>query len=232
MNDIRTGQAHGGSRHPDGMILMATLVIMLLITILGIGMLFASRSELNTSNSYRQTLKAFNHADAVVQLAIRATDVMVYGTVDDVRDHLDYNSVDSDYKVEVTSNLDTLNSDMTSNRISSRSRYLGVGRLTSTTPDIIVRDKNDQVVGTVMISHDFANDSTPFAGASVGSSGGIADKGSTGIGGMALQYYVITVSGKDPTIGGDSFFLEDDDQLAISGPQTFITVLYSVVKSN
>ena len=71
------------------------------------------------------------------------------------------------------------------------------------------------------------------AGAGVGSSGGIADKGSTGIGGMSLQYYVITVSGKDPAVAGaDSYFLEDDDPVASSGPQTFITVLYSVVKSN
>jgi Tfp pilus assembly protein PilX len=225
-------QHRGAAPHPDGMILMATLVVMLLVTILGIGMLFASRSELNTSNSYRQTLKAFNHADAVVQLAIRATDVMVYGTVEDVRDHLDFNSAHSDYKVEVTNNLDTLNSDLSSNRISTKSRYLGVGRLTSTTPDIIVRDNRDRVVGTVMISHDFANDSAPFGGAAVGSSGGIADKGSTGIGGMSLQYYVITVSGKDPATGGESYFLEDDDVMAFSGPQTFITVLYSVVKSN
>ncbi|MDR1656849.1 MAG: hypothetical protein LBT47_04730 [Deltaproteobacteria bacterium] len=221
------------SAQKSGMILVTTLVIMLLIAILGAGMLFSTRAELATTTNYRQTMKAFNHADAIVQLAIRATDVMASGSLEDVKDHLTYNSALSDYKIEVTDNLGTLNSDSGVNRVSTRNRYLGVGRISSTTPDIIVRDKNDRLVGTVMISHDFSADVESYSGGGVGNSGGIADKGNTGIGGMGLQYYVITVSGKEPVpYGAQSFFVDDEDELELSGPQTFITVLYSVVKSN
>jgi hypothetical protein len=219
--------------HPDGMILMTTLVVMLLVTILGVGMLFATRTELSTTTNYRQSMKAFNHADAVVQLAIRATDVLAYGTIEDVRDHLAYNAALSDYKIEVSDSLETLSSDLSSDRLSTRRRYLRLGNMGASEPDIIVRDKQDRVVGTIMISHDFNNDSTPFAGGGVGSSGGISDKGNTGVGGVGLQYYVITVSGKDPAApGGQSFFLDDAEALELTGPQSFITVLYAVVRSS
>ena len=220
--------------NPEGMILITTLVVMLLITILGIGMLFATRTELTTTTNYRQSIKAFNNADAVAQLAIRAVDVIANGTIEDVRDQLAYNSVNSDYKIEVTNSFENLISDMSANRMSTKRRYLGVGPAASTTPDLIIRDKQNRVVGTVFISHDFANDSTPFAGGGVGSSGQVADKGNTGVGGVSLQYYVITVSGKDPAApGGSAFFLDDETApLVLSGPQNFITVLYSVVKSS
>ena len=219
--------------HSDGMILITTLVVMLLITILGVGMLFSTRSELTTTTNYRQSIKAFNNADAVVQLAIRAVDVIANGTVEDVRDHLAFNSANSDYKIEVTANLESLISDMSADRISTKRRYLGVGKAASSVPDIIIRDKQDRIVGTVAISHDFSNDSSPFAGGGVGSSGSVADKGNTGVGGVSLQYYVITVSGKDPAApGAPSYFLESGDPLELSGPQSFITVLYSVVKSS
>ncbi|MDR2455327.1 MAG: hypothetical protein LBE49_01865, partial [Deltaproteobacteria bacterium] len=204
MTEITTPRKLRG--HPDGMILMTTLVVMLLITILGLGMLFATRSELSTTTNYRQSIKAFNNADAVVQLAIRAVDVIANGTVEDVRDHLAYNSANSDYKIEVTSSLENLIADMSPDRLSTKRRYLGVGSAAHTTPDLIIRDKQNRVVGTVVISHDFTNGSVPFAGGGVGSSGQIADKGNTGVGGVSLQYYVITVSGKDPTAPGTSNF--------------------------
>ncbi|MDR2442632.1 MAG: hypothetical protein LBE31_03825 [Deltaproteobacteria bacterium] len=219
--------------YKEGMILVTTLVVMLMVALLGAGMLFSTRAELTTTTNYRQSVKAFNNADAVVQLAIRAVDVIAYGTVEDVRDHLTYNTSMSDYRIEVSDRLANLNSETGGNRHSAKDRYLGVGLATSGKPDIIVRDKDGRLVGTVMISHDFAGSSSPFSGAGVGSSGGIADQGSTGVGGLGLQYYVITVSGKDPTApGGQSFFLDSGEKLETSGPQTFITVLYSVVRAN
>lgn len=215
--------------HPQGMILVTTLVIMLLVTIVGVGMLFATRSELSTTTNYRQSMKAFNHADALVELAKQAAEALASGTLEDVRDNLAYNAGLSDYKIEVSDTLATASYDLGPDRASTRSRYLRLGSMApGSSPDIVVRDKSGQVVGTIMISRDFTSDSSPFAGGMVGSSGGIADKGNTGVGGVSLQYYVITVSGKDPAApGGPSFFLGDGEKLEMTGPQSFITVLFS-----
>jgi hypothetical protein len=213
------------------MILITTLVVMLLITILGVGMLFATRTELTTTTNYRQSAKAFNQADALVQLAILATDVLAKQTLDAVRDRLEFSAAQSDYKIEVSDSLATFAADKTPERISIKRRYLRLGNL-STAPDIVVRDKQDRVVGTIMISHDFAFDTAPFHGVP-GSSEGVADKGSMGVGTVGVQYFVITVSGKDPAApdGGSSFFLEDDEASGVTGPQTFITIIYKVVRN-
>ncbi|MDR1487434.1 MAG: hypothetical protein LBT62_05520 [Deltaproteobacteria bacterium] len=215
---------------PAGMILITTLVVMLLLTIMGAGVLWSSRAELTTTTNYKQNMKAFNHADAVVEIGIKAVDALVSrGDLDDVKDHLSYNSSSSGYKISVSDNLRDLITDKSSSRISMKERYLNVGAVTTDAPDIVVRDAGGNLVGTVMISNDLMQFSE-ISSFSVGNSQGIIDKGSTGGGALSKQYYVITVSGRDPAVkGSQSFFSLEDDEMALSGPQTFITVLYSVV---
>jgi hypothetical protein len=212
------------------MILVTTLIIMLIITIMGAGLLFTSQVELTTTSTYRQNLKAYNNADALARLAIMATDVIVSGTADSVSDHLSFG--DSDFVIELNDTaLNNLNADVSLERFSVKSRYLRLGSVDSP-PDMIVRDKSGKLVGTIMISHDLdrsASGSSPSGGATVGGSAGIADMGSSG-GTTSKQNYIITVSGRDPVYQAQSFF--DDDELNVSGPQTFITILYTVVTTH
>jgi type II secretory pathway pseudopilin PulG len=213
----------------EGMILLATLIIMLIITIMGAGLLFTSQVEYTTTSTYRQNLIAYNNADALARLAIRVADVIVYGTAEDVRDHLTF-SDDSDFVLELNEDsLNTLNADLSSGRLSVKDRYLRLGS-GNETPDVTVKDKNGRVIGTIMISHDMnRSTSSGSATATPGASAGISDHASSGSGIVTMQNYVITVSGKDPVYQAKSFF--DDDENMVSGPQTFITILYSVVKS-
>jgi Tfp pilus assembly protein PilX len=209
------------------MILVTTLVIMLLVVILGAGVLFATRVELGSSSNYHQSKKAFHHADAVMQLALRSAAVLTNGTMEDVRDHLDYNSSHTGYKIEVNDDLAYLLTDVSKKRVSLKERYLAVGRTDN--PDIVVKDTQNRVVGTVMISRDLAHDSASGAPSGVGSAEGVNINGSNTVGSLGTRYFVITVSGKDPEGGGgQNFFNVSDDEAKSSGPQTFITVLYAV----
>jgi hypothetical protein len=212
------------------MILVTTLIIMLIVTIMGAGLLFTSQVELTTTSTYRQNLKAYNYADTLARLAIRAADVIVSGTADDVSDHLSFGN--SDFVIEINeSALNSLNSDVSLERLSVKQRYLRLGSIDSP-PDLIVRNKSGKLVGTIMISHDLSRTSTGTgnsASSTVGGSVGISDTGSSG-GTLRLQNYIITVSGRDPVYQAQSFF--DDDEISISGPQTFITILYSVVSNH
>jgi Tfp pilus assembly protein PilX len=215
----------GVNKHREGIILVTTLIIMLIITIMGAGLLFTSQVELTTTSTYRQNMIAYNNADALARLAIQAADVIVYGTAEDVIDHLTYGS-NSDYIIELNEDaLNTLNADASSARLSIKERYLRLGSMDAS-PDIVVKDKAGKVIGSIMISHDLDRSlgaSTPAPGVSAS----IADM--AGSSGVSLQNYVITVSGRDPLYQAQSFF--DNDEMNLSGPQTFITILYSVVNS-
>jgi hypothetical protein len=207
---------------------VTTLIIMLIITIMGAGLLFTSQVELTTTSTYRQNLIASNNADALARLAIMVADVIVYGTSDDVLDHLTYGA-NSDFVIELNSTaLNTLNADLSPDRVSVKGRYLRLGS-GSAEPDVVVKDKAGRVVGTIMISHDMDRGSSGGFG-STGTSAGISDSASSGSGAISQQNYVITVSGRDPLYQAQSFF--DDDEMRLSGPQTFITILYSVVTSH
>ncbi|MDR1111539.1 MAG: pilus assembly PilX N-terminal domain-containing protein [Deltaproteobacteria bacterium] len=230
-NDIRHEyQARSGQR--GGMILITTLVIMLVITIMGAGLLFTSTVEVTTASTYRQNMVAYNYADALATLGITAIQVVAHTTADELRDHLNYSASKLGLKITVNDSLDSLNADKSLKRTSIKERYLGLGsKPDSNAPDIVVRDKNDKIVGTIMISHDFGGSAVAGGtGFTVGSSSGIGDKGSTGSGIVTKQNYVITVSGKDPVYTAQSFF--DDDSTALTGPQTFITILYEIFKVN
>ncbi|MDR3134555.1 MAG: hypothetical protein LBU69_00495 [Deltaproteobacteria bacterium] len=212
----------------EGMILLATLIIMLIITIMGAGLLFTSQVELTTTSTYRQNLVAHNNADALARLAIRVADVIVYGTADDVKDELDYSASDNFFLEVDNDSLNTLNADASVSRLSVKERYLRVG--SSSKPDVTVYQKigntKGPVIGTISLSHDLNTAGAAGGGDStIGGSAGSSDKGSSGANIVSLQNYVITVSGRDPVYKAQSFF--DDD--AVSGPQTFITILYSVV---
>jgi type II secretory pathway pseudopilin PulG len=226
----QASQAKKGQR--QGMILVATLVIMLIITIMGAGLLFTSTVEVTTASTYRQNMTAYNYADALATLGITAIQVVAHATAEELRDHLAYASSKLGLTITVSDSLDELNGDKSLKRTSIKERYLGLGaKPESGVPDITVKDKNGKVVGTVMISHDFGGSSVASgSGFTVGSSSGMADKGSTGSGIVTKQNYVITVSGKDPVYAAQSFF--DDDAVSLTGPQTFITVLYEIFKVN
>jgi hypothetical protein len=197
------------------------------------GVLYLSRTELSTTAKYKQTMKAFNNVETAVQLATMAVDSLVFsGSIDDVKDHLNFNSSGSGFEIEVTDSLKTLITDNSSDRVSIKNRYLRVGKAANPSPDIIIRDSEGRFVGSVMISNDLskAADNAKYI---VGGSMGIADHGSSGSGSFSKQYYVITVSGKDPVAPGtESFYEVNGDEMPLSGPQTFLTVLYSVVKAS
>ncbi|MDR0355405.1 MAG: pilus assembly PilX N-terminal domain-containing protein [Deltaproteobacteria bacterium] len=227
LRPTRIGREDEGFR--EGMILVTTLIIMMVITIIGAGVLFTSRVELTTTNTYRQNFSAFNYADAFAHLGIRAADAIASGTKEDVMDHLKYKLSDL-FDIEVTDKIDDLNADESSSRFSVKNRYLNLGNNSSTLqPDLIIKDKvSRKVIGAIMISHDLVKAAS--GGFQVGSSMAIADKANTGVGNVSLQYYVITASGRDPNATGVETFFSKDDELGFSGPQSFITVLYSVVK--
>ncbi|MDR1296134.1 MAG: pilus assembly PilX N-terminal domain-containing protein [Deltaproteobacteria bacterium] len=228
----------GDGRRPDaglpegsrrGMILVTTLVLMLMVTVIGATVLFSSRSEVATTGAYRRNMSAFNYADALALLGTRVVDVLSSGTVDDVRDHLESNISSSGLKVALRPSLNNFNTDASSERLSIKKRYEGLGQ-GEEGADLVVTDKNDRVIGFIKISHDFMRGSTG-SNRQVGASGGIADKGNTGIGTVNLQYYVITVTARDPAdVGSPNFFNNADENFSLSGSQSFITVLYSVVK--
>jgi hypothetical protein len=210
------------------MILVTTLIIMLIVTIMGAGLLFTSQVELTTTSTYRQNLVAYNNADALARLAIRVADVIVYGTAEDVKEHLEYNT-NSEFIIELNDDaLNTLNADNSSSRLSVKDRYLRLGS-GSAGADVVVKDKQGRVLGTIMISHDMDRGSSGVSGGGGGSLG-ISDSASSGTSSsISYQNYVITVSGRDPVYQATSFF--DDDENRLSGPQTFITILYSVVSA-
>jgi type II secretory pathway pseudopilin PulG len=225
--DPKSARNSDGTRR--GMILVTTLVFMLIVTIIGAGVLFTSQVELTTTSTYRQNMTAFNYADALAQLAVRAADVIASGTIDDVREHLQYHAAQSNLVIAVNDKLAELNTETGSDRLSIKNRYLTLGRV-GANPDILVKDKSGNIIGTIMISHDFFK-SSDGSNKQVGSTSGIADKGNTGVGSVSLQYYVITVSGKDPSSQGSNSFFNEDDEMGLSGSQSFITVLYSVVRT-
>ncbi|MDR1086561.1 MAG: hypothetical protein LBP22_17310 [Deltaproteobacteria bacterium] len=210
---------------PQGMILVMTLILVLLMTVTGGVLLYKNRSELATTTNYRNHQKALSNADMVMKVATRALDIMITQTsIAKVRDFFAYTS-GYKYKFSFDDNFVELLSKDNEDRKSVKSRYLGAGSTTGTNkPDIIVRDENGRIVGLARVSFDFVDHTVEYGSKMSGESMEDAGKGASQD--TVNSYYVITVVGRDPDVGGGDLYAADAATSA--GPQAFLTALYCV----
>ncbi|MDR1396047.1 MAG: hypothetical protein LBK52_07760 [Deltaproteobacteria bacterium] len=210
----------------EGMILLTALVLVLIMTIAGGVLLYKNRSELATTTNYRNHQKALANADMVMKVTMKALDVFIStANISEVREAFKYNSAEFGYTLDFSSSFNELIENMgQEKRMSIKSRYLGAGSTGGgNTPDVIVRDNQNRIIGMARISFDFIDRTVEYggqnqAGLSMQYSG--IPEGVNSV----TSYFIITVIGRDPEAGDGDLYAAD---AAVSaGPQAFLTALY------
>jgi hypothetical protein len=211
----------------QGMILVTTLVLVLILTVAGGVLLYKNRSELATTTNFRNHQKALSNADMVMKVTMKALDIMIANpSIDSVKESFAH-SGDYRYKFQFSDDFARLVENVgDTDRSSIKSRYLGAGGTTGgNEPDIIVSDNHGRILGLSRISFDFIDRTIAYGGkAMAGGSIGLSGMGS---GSDSLtSFYVITVVGRDPDVGDGDIY--SDDAGFSAGPQAFLTALYCV----
>ncbi|MDR1607508.1 MAG: hypothetical protein LBT38_03765 [Deltaproteobacteria bacterium] len=211
----------------QGMILVTTLILVMILTVAGGTLLFKSRSELSTTTNFRNHQKALANADTVMKVAMKAMDVMASNSsIEAVKSFFEH-SGQYKYKFKFSPQFAKIFEGVRqTDRISVKARYLGAGSSTGgNEPDIVITDLQDRIVGLARISFDFIDRTVEYGGKlKSGDSIGLSGMG-TGADSIT-SFYVITVVGRDPDSKGGDIFAED--ALESAGPQAFLTALYCV----
>ncbi|UQZ88232.1 hypothetical protein C4J81_02995 [Deltaproteobacteria bacterium Smac51] len=232
---------------PQGMILMVTLIVMLIMGVMGAAIITNTQTELQISGNTNLGREAFTRADAGMNVATSLVDILVASRgAGSVCDILSNDTISNTFYLDTTcpqllaiqDRLDAADPYSIGRRYGlagsdtsgiNDENIIRIGGRTHT-PDGKV--ERDETVATVVITRDFG------AGLETdGSSGGYTNgwasgaslTGSTGHGGpvgsAVPRVYVLSVNGRHPGANsGNLFGAEVNENL--SGPHTVITVLY------
>ena len=214
-------------KHPDGYVLMFTLVILILMSLMGSVLLLNSTAEVKISSNVSQGRMAFTRAESVAQLSLSLAIWTISTSLDPSKSDIVSSAPSDDFFIEVspdfpgakeTDKLPKIEALTTDDIMAG---YLAV--MTNDKPHVTIKQKNIDGV------HDIVGTSSVYM-VSSGNDGEVESGSSSLNGGTGknIIYIVVRATGMAPRGTDDTGNYYDEDSL--ENAHSIVTTIFQFVK--